>query len=82
MPQLSPIASALDRCLTLMDRAAPHPDDRDAWHTTQRIAALLLARSADIDSTRRKIFLGDLTLLALSLALGLTLGATAALTLL
>ncbi len=41
MPQLSPIASALDRCLTLMDRAAPHPDDRHAWHTTQRIAALL-----------------------------------------
>lgn len=44
---MTPVAQALDRCLRLMSRGAPHPDDAEAWHRTQVEAAKLLAREGD-----------------------------------
>jgi hypothetical protein len=39
----TPVA-ALDRCIRLMLRGTPHPDDRDIWHTTRREASIIADR--------------------------------------
>lgn len=66
----NPVASALDRCLTLMTRAAPHPLDTDTWHDTIRQASIILARHAEPPAPVKSFWLVPATL-----AVGLILGA-------
>ena len=37
-------SDALDACLRLMLRAAPHPDDAELWRDTIRTASIILDR--------------------------------------
>ena len=52
------LAQALDACLRLMDRGAPHPDDRALWHDTRRQASTILAQHAARTENRRSRWRG------------------------
>jgi hypothetical protein len=72
---------ALRACLNLMNRAAPHPADRDLWHDTIVQASKVLAQhdrhpraNAFAPSPRRHLILTTLAATALS---ALTITATA-----
>lgn len=59
----------LNRCLRLMLRATPHPDDRDQWQDTLRQAAIDLDRAADRAATKSFWPLAVLLWLAITMAL-------------
>lgn len=69
----APLASALDRCLHLMTRAAPHPFDTDEWRDTIRQASMILARETTPRPVKGKSFWRSATLLAAALIAALLL---------
>lgn len=51
-------SDALSACLRLMNRATPHPDDRDLWHDTIRQASTILAQHSARSESRRSLWRG------------------------
>lgn len=71
---MTPVQSALDHCLTLMSRAAPHPMDADIWHDTIRQASITLARSAADEPPRKSFWIAG-SIYAMGATLGYIIGA-------
>ena len=66
------MTGALWACLRLMDRAAPHPNDVEIWHTTKVRASMILAKNDNDDSDM--LMLTAITALLTTFVVGVAVG--------